>query len=437
MATTPSPTTTIGNAGFVTKGAPGVKGHFTDNRKFSLSDLIVWQERRWAKLDMALRMKSQVVAVDDPQPKVITNLEAPIKFAVTTASSDGINTEDTLGMTDANAAFIQSGDVFEVSGLFCNATGTTYGTTKLGSDLFPETVICTAVTPSGLAAGTAKVVVSRGNGNDPASPTEIATTMFLIHIGNALSDDANAPTPIHFEPAHIQNNCQFFSRTWSMTDQEKPLNTYGKMSMEDRAAVKRKEFFRGKELAMFRGRKSNPTINNKDQLLTGGILEFIPIAGDAIDGETRIIDFGGPFDLETYMTNTEIIGRYGSDVKWSFVGGKHLSALWSSFQQAITYNDEISTKVGYAVWELDLGHQREMITRHPMYTDISTTAVEWSFDKTVVDLEYIRLMVYIDVQTKDDIQSPRAHREENEIFCQVGVWRTFADAHSHWFGITA
>ena len=43
--------TTPGTAEFVTKGALGVAGHFTDKRKYSQNDLIIFQERSYAKLD--------------------------------------------------------------------------------------------------------------------------------------------------------------------------------------------------------------------------------------------------------------------------------------------------------------------------------------------------------------------------------------------------
>lgn len=443
MAVTPAFSTTAGAAGFVTKGAPGVAGHFTDNRIYSLSDLIVWQERRWAKLDVALRTKQAVVAVDDPAPKVIHAREAPIQFDINSEpAADTTYEGDTIPILNTQAAFLQAGDVLEVAGIFCDADGDNYSTTKFGSNYPAEACVVQSVTPGGVSATVAKVLVIRGNGNatdalDAGVVETLLTEYKLNHIGNALVDDGNAPTPIHFEPGHIQNYCQFFSRTWSMSDQEKPLNVYGKMSMEDRAAMKRKEFFRLKELGMFRGRKASLTVSNKDQFLTGGMVEFVPVAADSLDGETRLIDFGGPFDLDTFMTTAEVLGRYGSDSIDVFVGGKFLSSLWNHFQQSIVYNDEMSETYGWAVWTLDIGHKRFNLHRHPMFTDVSTSTIDYNFDACGVDLNYVKMMVYIDVQTKDDIQSPRTHREENEIFCQIGLWRTFPDAHFYIYGITS
>lgn len=427
-------TTTAGNAEYVVQGAPGVASTFTDNRAFSLADLIVWNERRHAKLENSLRALGAVVIVDDPEPKVIESLETPISFSVTSASTSGVNNNDSFGISNIDARFLQRGDCLEVSGIFCDATGSTYGTTKFGSNLFQEVVVVQTVTPSGIDANNAKIVVLRGNGNAPGTATQITTSMTVVHIGNSIVDGGNSPAPVHHEPAHVQNNCQFFSRTWSMTTSEIPLNSYGKMTMEQRAAMKRKEFFRLKELSFFRGRKAKISVGGQDQLLTGGMVEFVSTAG--IDGENRLFDFAGPFDLDIFMEKTEIMGRYGSDTRDAFVGGKFLSALWNNFQQSIVFNDEVSTRYGWAVWELDLGHVILLLHRHPMFTDVSTAAVDYNFDAAIVDLNYIKLMTYIDVMTRDSVQPNNTHRTENEIFCQVGLWRSFQDAHAYFYGIT-
>jgi hypothetical protein len=72
-----------------------------------------------------------------------------------------------------------------------------------------------------------------------------------------------------------------------------------------------------------------------------------------------------------------------------------------------------------------------------MFTDVTSSAADYNFDAVIMDLEYVQQMVYIDVQTRDQVQPTNTHREENEIFCQVGLWRTFKDAHSYFYGITA
>jgi len=431
---------TQGAAQFVKQGAMGVADMYTTKRKYSLSDLIVMQERSYAKLDNILRMEMKTVQVSDPEPKVLTMQETPVKFDIATASASSSGSlSDIIGITDAQALFLQAGDVLQCPDLFCDATGANYSTTKYASGYAPETMIVQQVTLSGLASGTASVRVLRGNGNSPASPTQLATTYKLIHMGNALADGGNAPNPISHEPTDVQNYCQFFSKTWGVTDSEKPLDVYGKLSPAQRAAMKRTDFFRQKEWAYFFGRKSKITQSQGSTLwMTGGIVEFVPGASTALDGVSRLIDFGGAFSLDLLREKTEIIYRYGNaqQIKHWFVGGKFFSVLYNALEKFITVNDEYSQRYGWTVMQLELGHGIALLHRHPLLTDQATSLNEYSMDAIIVDMEYMKLMNYIDVTVKTNVQNPGAHTEVNEIYCQNGLWRTFPDAHAVIFGIT-
>lgn len=428
---------TPGAAEYVATGFPGVSSVYTSNRRFSLSDLIIWNERTHAKLNNAIREKMGIIPVNDPAPKVIEAAEAPVQFAVSTASSTTTNNNDTVGIANALARWLNVDDVLQVSGLWCDTDGTNYTTTKFSSGYTPEAVVVQRVIPSGISSTVAKVIVSRGNGNNPATATQITTSMVLNHIGNALIDGGAAPSSKHHEPAHVQNYCQLFSMTWSQTDSYAPLNSYGKLSMADKGAMKRRHWSRLQEYAYLWGRKAKPTSDGQDQWMTGGFVEYVPGASVALDGINRLIDFGGPFDLETFMINTEIISHYGSDTRDVFVGGKFLSSMWNHFQQSIVFNDEMSRRYGWAVWELDLGHVIFLLHRHPVYTDFSSSAADISYDAAIMDLEYIKLMVYIDAQIKPAVQLPNVHGTTMEIFSQTGLWRSFQSAHSYWYGITA
>jgi len=426
-------------AEYVKQGPLGVGDVYSGKRKYSLSDLIVFQERTNAPLDTILRMEAKTVDVTDPEPKVLTMQEAPVRFGVSVnSSSSGLGPDDdTVGISDADALFLQQGDVLMCPDIFCNAAGTTYTTTKY--DQPPETMIIKSVQLSGLSAGNALVRVARANGAEPTSGvTQITTSMKLIHQGNALNDGGNAPNPVSHEPTDVQNYCQFFSKTWGVTDSGKPLDVYGKMTPAQRAEMKRKEFFRQKEIAYFFGRKAK--INQSGgavQWLTGGIVEFVPAAATALDGETRLIDFGGAFDLGRLRELTERIYRYGNTakVKHWFCDGKFYSALYNAMEKFIHVNDAFSKRYGWAVYELELGHGSALLHRHPMLTEATTSTNEYGMDAIIVDLDYMKLMKFIDVSVRS-LDPGRAHRDETEIFCQDGLWRTFPDAHAVIFGIT-
>lgn len=426
-------------AEYVKQGPTGVGDVYSGKRKYSLSDQIVYQERAYAMLDTILRMEAKTVTVNDPEPKVLTMQETPVRFAVGTQStSEGGYDDNVVGIADANALFLQAGDILVAPDVFCDSTGANYSTTK---GTYPaESVIVESVTLSGLSSGQAKVVLARGNGSKPTSSvTTLTTSMYLIHIGNALVDGGNAPNPISHEPTDVQNYCQFFSETWGVTTSEKPLDVYGKMTPQQRAEYTRRKFFRKHEAAMFFGRKAVITqAGGSKQWLTGGMHEFVPLAATALDGETRDIDFGGAFDLGRLRELTERIYRYGNSqkVKHWFCGGKFYTYLYNALEKFIHVNDEYSRRYGWAVYELELGNGIAMLHRHPLLTDMSTTGNEYGADAMIIDLDFIKLMNYIDVSVRQ-LDPGRAHRDETELYCQNGLWRTFPDAHARIFGITS
>lgn len=430
-------------AEYVRQGALGVGDIYTGKRKYSLSDMIVFQERTWAPFDTILRMEMKVVPVSDPEPKVLTMQEAPVRFDVSTASSSsGLGPDDdTVGIADAQALFLQAGDVLTCPDIFCNTAGTNYATDKstaLAAGYFPESMIVQSVQLSGLSSGVARVRLARANGNAPTSGvTQISTSMKLIHSGNSLVDGGNAPNPVSHEPTDVQNYCQFFSKTWGYTDSEAPLETYGKLNPAQRAEMKRKEFYRQHEFALLFGRKNVLTQSGGGKLwLTGGITEFMATASTALDGVSRYRDFGGAFDIGKLREETEIIYRYGSKVKHWFVGGKFFTVLNNALEKSIVINDQYSQRYGWEVRELDLGHGLAMLHRHPVLTEMETASTNYSMDAIVVDLEYVKLMTYIDTTVRR-LDPGRAHKTEGEIFCQDGLWRTFPSAHAWIFGITA
>jgi len=434
--------TTPGSAEFTTKGALGVAGHYTEKRNYSKSDLIVFQERHYALMDNVLMQESRMIDVDDPEPKVFTMQESPVAFSLKSDDTDTTYEGDTIRMSDTLAVFLQAGDILEVPDLFCDSDGANYTTTKYAFD--PETIIVDSVTLSGASSGVANILVTRGNGFSKAAAaagtvTTILSEYKLVHMGNALADGGNAALPISHDVGDEQNYCQFYSRTWEQTTQEEKLNTYAKLTMGNKAAIKRQEFFRTGEIANFFGRRGKHMVSsNKVQLKEGGLLEFMPTATTSLDGETRRIDFGGAFDLGTLREKSEIIYRYGNSrgVKHWFCGAKFFTKLWNSLEKYIVVNDKFSQRYGWKVVELELGHGNALLHRHPLLTDQSTTNNDYASDCFVVDLDYIWMLNYIPVSLRSNIQDNDAHTKKDEIFRQKSLHRTHPSAHAVLYGIT-
>lgn len=431
-------TTTAGSAEYVKSGTPGVAGIYTTKRKYSLSDMIVLQERYWAKLDTALRMEMATVNVDDPEPKVLVEQEAPVKLNIRSDGSTTTLDEDTLKISDTQAKFLQAGDRLQLPDVFCDSDGANYTTTKFGGGYMPETIIVESVTLSGVAAGVASVVVARGNGYRPTSSvTTILSEYKIIRMGNILHDGGDAPAPISFEPTDTQNFCEFRSEVWGETEVEKPINVYGKETMEQKARKAYKKFFREQEYMFFFGRKGKQTgAGGNIRWLSGGLVEFLPNAAAALDGVSRLINFAGAFDLQLWREKMEIVHRYGSERKDHFVGGKFFTVLYNALESFITVNDEFSQRYGWTVNQLELGHGIDMLHRHPLFTDQATASNDYSMDDAIVDMAYIKQMLYIDVSYKQNIQTARSHKREDELYSQVGLWRTFPSAHAYIYGIT-
>lgn len=437
---------TQGNDEYVTSGPIGVAGQATVRRKFDLPGLITFQERAYAKLDNILMNAMPTIEVADPEPKFLSRNEAPIKFDIKSDDTDTNFEGDTLRLSDTQAVWLQAGDILQVPNLFCDSDGANYTTTKYGSGYFPETMIVESVVLSGAAANIANVFVKRGNGFSTASAaagtvTTILSEYKLIKMQNTIADGGNAPNPVDFEPFSTQNFNQFFSRTWGETSVETSMDVYGKESMEQKAQRKRREFFREIEWSLFDGRKGKHQVNGFNQYTTGGIVEFVPSATTALDGTTRLTDFGGAFDLDRQREIDEIHYRYGTQEKDWFVGGQYLTVLYNTLEKFITVNDKLSRLYGWRVMELDLGHGVARLHRHPKFTDQNTTGtggVAYSKDAVIVDLSYVNLMIMKDhnVQVRSNIQAVRSHRREDEIFCMKGLYRRFPDAHAVIYNVT-
>ena len=430
--------TTQAAAEYVSSGSTGAKGLYSVKRKYSLSDLIVWQDRKWNMFDNILRQEMRTITVDDPEPKVLTKQETPVKFSV---HSDGTTTtvdEDTLRISDTLAKFLQVGDKLACNQIFCDSDGANYSTTKYTSGYTPEVMVVESVTLSGSAAGISNVVVSRGNGAKPTSGvTTVLTEYKLLKLGNHIEDGGTAAVPKWHEPNSVQNYCELFSRTWSETETQKNMNVYGKETMQEKAVRNRKDLFREVDMAMFLGRKWVDTRNGQSRWRTGGVIENIP-GTDSLDGTSRFMNMAGAFDLETYRGLMEIAFRYGSDEKTTFNGGKFFTVLYNTLEKFISMNDGLTRKWGWPVFDMETGHGIQHFLRHPWFTEMDTTGQAWAYDQVGVDLEYVKLMIMsgMDFKIKTGVNDDDEHQQKDELYGQIGLYRMFPSAHFVVYGIT-
>lgn len=434
--------TTHAAAEFVSTGYMGARGIYTTKRKYSMSDLIVWQERNWNKFDNILRQEANTITVSDPEPKVLTKQEAPIKFDVATDSTTTTLGDDTLIISDTLAKFLQPGDKLVCNQIFCDSDGAAFSTDKFEEVssviLKPEMMIVDSVTLSGTASGYSKTIVSRGNGADPATSYTCYSEYKLIKVGSILEDGGDAATVKWHEPNVAQNYCEIMSKTWGETETEENMDVYGKETMPQKAQRKKKEFFREVDASLIWGRKAKDVFNGQTRWFTGGVVEIIPGSGTALDGTSRFIDFAGAFDLETWREKMEIVFKYGSETKAALCGGKFFTVLYNNLEKFIVANDTLSKKWGFQVFTLETGHGLLNLLRHPLYSEMDTSNQAYAYDSLIVDLEYVALMKMkgMDVKIKTSVQDNDEHGQVNEVYAQLGLQRLHPTSHAYIHGIT-
>ena len=432
-------------AEYVSQGAMGARGIYSTKRKYSLSDKIVWQARADAIFDNILRQELQVITVDDPEPKLLTKQEAPIKFNLHSdgTTSAGGKDEDTVRISDTLAVFLQTGDQLSCADVFCDSDGAAYSTDKYDTSssltLFPEQMIVKSVTLSGAASGIASVVVKRGNGYEPTSSvTTLLTEYKLVKMTTVIEDGGDAVDAIWHEPNAVQNYCQLFSKTWQETETETNMNVYGKEDMTEKGRQKRKELMREIDGALLFGRKFKDIVNGQNRWFTGGIAEYVANASTALDGTSRFLNHNGAFDLDTFYENMEIAFRYGSAEKTAFCGGKFFTVLRQRLEKYITMNDGLSKKWGWNVYDIDVGPGTLHLVKHPLLREMDHTNKAWAYDMIGVDLAYVWLMVMkgMDIGVKTGVEDNDEHTKKNEIYGQLGLRRAHPSAHFIVYGIT-
>lgn len=432
-------------AGYVVSDYYNLEDAYSVRRKYDLGDKVVQLDRALAPLDWRFRQMGKKLVVTDPEPKMFEREESPQKFTLAADGTDTTYEGDTFQMTDAQAKWLQEGDVLSVNQLWCDSDGANYSATKYGQAA-QEQVIVKSVSLSGgaLGAGYAKVIVARGNGlNQSAAAAGVVSTILseytLTWDGNTLADGGLAPHARDHEPTSVQNYLQFFSMTVSEDSVYEATELYAKESFEQRMMRKRKDFNTQIEKAYFFGRMAKDYVGGKPRRRTGGIVEFVPTSTTALDGVSRRFNFASTFDMTLWRYYMEIAFRYtnGSQRKWGFVGRKFYTELYNYLQKSLIFNDSISKAVGIKVTELDTGHGIIELMTHPMFTEMSTSSMEYAVDMIGIDPSFFEIMVMKnhDLQVRD-INPGRSHTKEREMFTMTGLRRNFATAHFLVHGIT-
>ena len=286
----------------------GVGGITTVQRKYGLSDIIIWNNRRLAKFDWFLRQNLKKEMVDEVEVRYIARREAGVVVSIGANSTSSSGTKnDYLHIPDGEAAQLKVGDILFVAGVWHNNDASTYTTDKntaMANGYVVEQVEVTAVGAAGSGSGTGntQVTVVRGSGNNPTSAQQITTSMKLIRGNNVLQEGGTVPDPWDISSSWDYNYLQLVSKTLGDTDTSRAVSYYGKLSPEQKRQLKVRELLREVESHLIWGvRRADSAATNKVKLYTGGLFEYIPNASSASDGVSRRIDFGGAANVRKML----------------------------------------------------------------------------------------------------------------------------------------
>ena len=252
----------------------------------------------------------------------------------------------------------------------------------------------------------------------------------LFIAGFAAEEGASTPTAVSFDAVMIENFCQIFRTSFSVTGTMAAtyLRTGDK---EDEARVKALKLHMSDiERAMFFGKKDEDNGSTaQPRRFTGGLMTSLTNKFDVGTASSSAINAADGIltEEEFDLALTETIFKFGSNSKIAFVGAKvanHLQQFgkdrWQPTQVEGAYGVNLTR---YSTFAGDL-----MVHLHPQFRQIPgmDTAM------VVVDFPYLvyRYLEGRDTQLLEDRQSPGADTRISEYLTECGLELTQDKVHA-------
>lgn len=252
----------------------------------------------------------------------------------------------------------------------------------------------------------------------------------LFIAGFAAEEGASTPTAVSFDAVMIENFCQIFRTSFSVTGTMAAtyLRTGDK---EDEARVKALKLHMSDiERAMFFGKKDEDNGSTaQPRRFTGGLMTSLTNKFDVGTASSSAINAADGIltEEEFDLALTETIFKFGSNSKIAFVGAKvanHLQQFgkdrWQPTQVEGAYGVNLTR---YSTFAGDL-----MVHLHPQFRQIPgmDTAM------VIVDFPYLvyRYLEGRDTQLLEDRQSPGADTRISEYLTECGLELTQDKVHA-------
>lgn len=267
------------------------------------------------------------------------------------------------------------------------------------------------------------------------------TNPFMFVIGSSYEEGSLAPTSVAYDPVEVNNFCQIFRSTLSIT--RTAMRT--RLRTGDAVTEAKRECLEYYTVDMerafwFNGEKSLTTLNGNPVRMTTGIIQQI-----TDQAPTQIISAPGSglIDMNFLEKNLEICFRYGSSEKMMF--GSNLILL--AVEQAIRKNSFY--KIEYGLKEYGMKVSRfvtpfgEIVFKvHPLFNQQQggTTAgaqfLSIANNGYILDMANIRYRYVDDVKYEKDLTPVGLDGLKSGYLGECGLELHHGLSHMVWKGIT-
>jgi Family of unknown function (DUF5309) len=287
------------------------------------------------------------------------------------------------------------------------------------------------------------IPVSRAQAGTPAGTVTITaagTNTYVNIIGSAMEEGSLAPTSVNYDPIELNNYCQIFRSTLSITRtaQKTRLRTGDAVTEAKRECL---EYFSiDMERAFwFNARKQLTSVNGNPARFTAGVLQQIK---DGAPQNVLAAPPGGLITMDWLEQNTELLFRFGSSEKMAF--GSNLALL--ALQQAIRKNSFWRIESGIKEYGLTVSRFitpfGELVFKtHPLFNQMQggTTAGSSFYSVAnnvyILDMQNIRYKYVDDVMYEKDLTPIGLDGLKSGYKAECGLELHHAQSHGVWLGL--
>jgi hypothetical protein len=323
-------------------------------------------------------------------------------------------------------------------------SGTDFATSKMAKagDLLWIEQTNEIVRVSADATAPNTLTVQRGTaGTVGTALTVAASNPYINIIGSAMEEGSLAPTSVAYDPIEVNNYCQIFRSTLSITRtaQKTRLRTGDAVTEAKRECL---EYF-GIDMERafwFNKSKYLTTINGNPARFTAGILQQIV---DQAPNNQVSAPPGGLITMDWLEQFTELAFRFGSSEKMVFGSNLVLLAL----QQAIRKNSYFRIEVGLKEYGMTVSRFitpfGELVFKtHPLFNQMQggvTTGGSAFFSVAnnayILDMQNLRYRYVDDVKYEKDLTPIGLDGLKSGYLAECGLELHHGPSHFIWTGI--